>query len=131
MTLSFNGGVVQKLDRIRTKQGPGSDAAREMGFEQHREGVERLLASYRAIPADASVRLAKKTSNLFRARAKTSAPPGLDVSGLAGVIAVDAQARTADVAGMCTYEDLVDATLPTAGAPWSCLNSRPSPWAVR
>ena len=91
MTLSFN-GVVQKLDRIRTKQGPGSDAAREMGFEQHREGVERLLASYRAIPADASVRLAKKTSNLFRARAKTSAP-GLDVSGLAGVIAVDAQAR--------------------------------------
>ncbi|MDJ0105808.1 FAD-binding protein, partial [Rhodococcus erythropolis] len=54
---------------MRTKQGPGSDAAREMGFEQHREGVERLLASYRAIPADASVRLAKKTSNLFRARA--------------------------------------------------------------
>ena len=87
-----------------------------MGFEQHREGVERLLASYRAIPADASVRLAKKTSNLFRARAKTSAP-GLDVSGLAGVIAVDAQARTADVAGMCTYEDLVDATLPYGLAP--------------
>ena len=87
-----------------------------MGFEQHREGVERLLASYRAIPADASVRLAKKTSNLFRARAKTSAP-GLDVSGLAGVIAVDAPARTADVAGMCTYEDLVDATLPYGLAP--------------
>ena len=34
------------------------------------------------------MRLAKKTSNLFRARAKTNAP-GLDVSGLSGVISVD------------------------------------------
>ena len=39
---------------------------------------------------------------------------GLDVSGLDGVIAVDPIARTADVQGMCTYEHLVDATLPTA-----------------
>ena len=28
------------------------------------------------------------------------------------MVAVDAEARTADVQGMCTYEDLVDATLP-------------------
>ena len=76
----------------------------------HTEGVQRLLASYRAIPADAAVRLAKPTSNLFRARAK-NAGPGLDTSGLNGVIAVDPQARTADVAGMCTYEDLVAVTL--------------------
>jgi FAD/FMN-containing dehydrogenase len=34
------------------------------------------------------------------------------VSGLGGVIAVDMAARTADVQGMCTYEALVDATLP-------------------
>jgi FAD/FMN-containing dehydrogenase len=57
------------------------------------------------------VRLAKRTSNLFRSRTGTDAP-GLDVSGLRGVIEVDAAARTADVQGMCTYEDLVDATLP-------------------
>jgi FAD/FMN-containing dehydrogenase len=57
------------------------------------------------------VRLAKRTSNLFRPRAASSAP-GLDVSGLDGVIAIDPTARTADVQGMCTYEDLVDATLP-------------------
>ncbi|MEP9361376.1 FAD-binding oxidoreductase [Nocardioides sp. CN2-186] len=57
------------------------------------------------------MRLAKKTSNLFRPRAATTAP-GLDVAGLNGVIAIDADARTADVQGMCTYEDLVDATLP-------------------
>lgn len=86
------------------------------GIDAHRAGVERLLASYRAIPSDADVRLAKKTSNLFRARAHTTAP-GLDVSGLGGVISVDPQAQTADVAGMCTYEDLVDATLPYGLAP--------------
>jgi FAD/FMN-containing dehydrogenase len=56
------------------------------------------------------VRLAKKTTNLFRPRAATDAP-GLDVSGLNGVIAIDVDAKTADVQGMCTYEDLVDATL--------------------
>ena len=76
----------------------------------HTSGVERLLASYRSIPANSSVRLAKPTSNLFRARAKRDAP-GLDTSGLTGVISVDPEAQTADVAGMCTYEDLVAATL--------------------
>jgi FAD/FMN-containing dehydrogenase len=82
----------------------------------HAAGVERLLASYRAIPPSATVRLAKPTSNLFRAREKATAE-GLDVSGLTGVIAVDPDARTADVAGMCTYEDLVAATLPYGLSP--------------
>lgn len=91
-------------------------ATRESGYAAHRAGVERLLESYRAIPSGAVVRLAKKTSNLFRARAAPTAP-GLDVSGLGQVIAVDPQARTADVAGMTTYEDLVAATLPYGLAP--------------
>lgn len=82
----------------------------------HAAGVQRLLTSYRAIPAGASVRLAKPTSNLFRARAKRAAP-GLDVSGLADVISVDPHSRTADVAGMCTYENLVAATLPFGLSP--------------
>ncbi len=81
------------------------------GWSTHERGVARLLASYAAIPAGAPVRLAKPTSNLFRSRTPESAP-GLDVSGLAGVIEVDPVAGTADVQGMCTYEDLVDATLP-------------------
>jgi FAD/FMN-containing dehydrogenase len=68
------------------------------------------------VPATASVRLAKPTSNLFRARAKANGK-GLDTSGLTGIIAIDPEARTADVAGMCTYEDLVDATLPHGLAP--------------
>lgn len=81
------------------------------GAQAHRQGVERLLASYRAVPMNATVRLAKRTSNLFRPRA-ASASPGLDVSGLDGVISIDSAARTADVQGMCTYENLVAATLP-------------------
>ena len=82
----------------------------------HAAGVQRLLASYRAIPPNATVRLAKPTSNLFRARAKTKTK-GLDTSGLTSVIGVDPEAHTADVAGMCTYEDLVAATLPYGLAP--------------
>ena len=78
--------------------------------------MQRLLASYRAIPQAATVRLAKPTSNLFRACAKSDAK-GLDVSGLTGVVSVDADASTADVAGMCTYEDLVAATLPYGLSP--------------
>ncbi len=73
--------------------------------------MERLRASYAAIPTGDPVRLAKRTTNLFRARAATEAP-GLDVSGLDGVIEVNPATRTAEVQGMCTYEDLVDATLP-------------------
>ena len=88
----------------------------EAALEDHRAGVERLLASYRSIPSTASVRLAKPTSNLFRARTKRDAP-GLDTSGLTNVISVDPDARTADVAGMCTYEDLVAATLPYGLSP--------------
>ncbi len=68
------------------------------------------------MPATESVRLAKPTSNLFRTRTKTRVR-GLDTSGLTGVITVDAQARTAEVAGMCTYEDVVAATLPAGLAP--------------
>ncbi len=62
------------------------------------------------------MRLSKPTSNLFRARERNPAP-GLDTSGLTGVIAVDPQARTADVSGMCTYADLVAATLPYGLSP--------------
>ena len=81
------------------------------GWTEHERAVDRLRASYAAIPAGAPVRLRKRTSNLFRPRTATHTP-GLDVSGLDGVIAIDPVARTADVQGMCTYEDLVDTTLP-------------------
>ncbi|GIJ79267.1 FAD/FMN-containing dehydrogenase [Micromonospora phaseoli] len=75
----------------------------------HDLAVAQLRRSYAAVPPGQPVRLAKRTSNLFRPR---NAPTtGLDVSGLSGVLGVDPVARTADVQGMCTYERLVDATL--------------------
>ena len=83
---------------------------------EHRAAVDRLVASYRAIPPAATVRLAKKSSNLFRAR-QAITTPGLDVSGLTGVIGIDVDALTADVGGMCTFEDLVAATLPLGLSP--------------
>ncbi|MEU6038070.1 FAD-binding oxidoreductase [Actinomadura sp. NPDC047616] len=79
--------------------------------DDHQRAVEALRRSYDAIPAGTPVRLAKKTSNLFRWRDPSDAP-GLDVSGFDKVLSVDPEARTADVQGMTTYEDLVDATLP-------------------
>jgi len=72
--------------------------------------VDRLRAQYAAIPAGAPVRLAKRTSNLFRQRQPTTTP-GLDVADFDGVLQVDPVARTAEVQGMTTYEHLVDATL--------------------
>ncbi|MEO6205344.1 MAG: FAD-binding oxidoreductase [Mycobacteriales bacterium] len=74
------------------------------------EAVDQLRREYTALPPGAPVRLGKKTSNLFRSRADTGAPR-LDVSAFSEVLSVDPVARTADVLGMTTYEDLVDATL--------------------
>ncbi|WP_246050953.1 FAD-binding oxidoreductase [Nocardioides guangzhouensis] len=88
-----------------------------VGPHRHAAAVERLSASYRAIPPGAPVRLAKRTSNLFRPRTRLDVP-GLDVSGLDRVISIDPEGRTADVQGMCTYEDLVDATLPHGLMPY-------------
>ncbi|UPK75718.1 FAD-binding oxidoreductase [Nocardioidaceae bacterium SCSIO 66511] len=88
-----------------------------IGHTAHQRGVDRLVDSYHAIPPDRPVRLAKKTSNLFRAREGVESG-GLDVSELDAVISVDAEAQTADVQGMCTYENLVDATLPYGFIPY-------------
>ena len=73
--------------------------------------VARIAEQYAGIPEGTPVRLAKRTSNLFRPRAATGTP-GLDVAAFDGVLSIDADARTADVLGMTTYEHLVEATLP-------------------
>jgi FAD/FMN-containing dehydrogenase len=82
----------------------GADAGR-----QHRQAVDAVRRGLAELPADAPVRLRKKTSNLFRFRGGEGA---LAVDGLDRVLSVDPVARTADVQGMTTYEDLVAATLP-------------------
>jgi FAD/FMN-containing dehydrogenase len=77
----------------------------------HAQAVAALRAQYAGLPPAAPVRLAKKTSNLFRFR-PPAAGPVLDAAPFDRVLAVDPQARTADVEGMVTYERLVAATLP-------------------
>jgi FAD/FMN-containing dehydrogenase len=89
---------------------------------EHQAAVEALRLSYAALPPGAPVRLAKRTSNLFRFRdplpgggkprpGGPAAAPGLDVSAFHTVLHVDPAARQAVVGGMTTYEDLADATL--------------------
>src|SRR5215469_11169840 len=77
---------------------------------QHEAAVEEIRRAYAAIPAGQPVRLAKKTSNLFRYRA-TATGHQLDAAPFDHVIRVDPKTRTAHVGGMTTYEDLVAATL--------------------
>src|ERR1700746_3546194 len=79
----------------------------------HEAEVARLREAYAALPPGAPVRLAKRTSNLFRFRDATAgATAELDVSAFGHVLSVDPVTRTARVGGMTTYEDLCDATLP-------------------
>jgi len=85
--------------------------SRVAAYAAYQAAVGRLITQFEALGPGDPVRLAKSTSNLFRVRDPSSAP-GLDVSAFSGVLLVDAGSRTADVLGMTTYEDLVDATLP-------------------
>lgn len=75
--------------------------------------VADLRRQLDALPAGAPVRLGTSTSNLFRHRPRTG--PTLDVSAFSGVLTVGG--GFADVLGMTTYEDLVDATLPSGQMP--------------
>jgi FAD/FMN-containing dehydrogenase len=77
---------------------------------EHKAEVTALREQYAALPPGAPVRLAKRTSNLFRFRPPASGPV-LDAARFDRVLAVDPVARTADVQGMVTYERLVEATL--------------------
>jgi FAD/FMN-containing dehydrogenase len=96
---------------VRTVGGPLPPAV----AARHSADVAAIRAAYAAIPPGAPVRLAKRTSNLFRFRdpAPRSAPGagGLDASAFASVLHVDPAARTAVAGGLTTYEDLADATL--------------------
>ena len=78
-----------------------------------RHACWRATGQYHRPP---TVRLAKTDLQPVPGAQRTDAP-GLDVSGLQGVLSVDTEALTADVGGMCTYEDLVAATLQLGLAP--------------
>lgn len=87
-----------------------------IGWAAHRRTVDALTRAFAAIPKGRRIRLAKKTSNLFRSRTSTDRV-SLDVTDLTHVIAVDTDNHTADVQGMCTYDTLVATLLPLGFAP--------------
>jgi len=87
-----------------------TDRAQDPALSAHRAAVARLEGAYALMPPGRGVRLAKRTSNLFRFR-DAAAGPALDVSAFGHVLRVDPRSRTAIVGGMTTYEDLADATL--------------------
>jgi FAD/FMN-containing dehydrogenase len=89
--------------------GPARTPAYEAAVRSARE-------SFTALPPRASVRLGKRTSNLFRTRPDTG-EPRLDLSACQGVFALDAEAGTARVGGLTTYERLVDELLPHGFVP--------------
>ena len=60
---------------------PGTMPDQDTARGRHAAAREDLLRQFARIPAGAPVRLAKRTSNLFRPRARTTVP-GLDVGGL-------------------------------------------------
>ncbi len=92
------------MTQVTSQTRPGSLAG------QHQAAVAAIERAYAGIPAGTPIRLAKSTSNLFRFRGDS---PGyqLDAAAFDHVISIDAEARTAVVGGMTTYEDLVAATL--------------------
>ncbi len=82
------------------------------------ESVQAAARDFAALPLDQPVRLAKRTSNLFRhGDARNGVREGLDLSAFRGVFEVDAANRTARVGGLTTYEELVDELLPHGFVP--------------
>jgi FAD/FMN-containing dehydrogenase len=82
------------------------------------EKIARLQAEIAAAPAGSSPRvgLAKSTSNLFRDRARRSAPR-IDLKHFNRVVAFDPAAQSVDTEGMTTYAELAAATLAQGAMP--------------
>lgn len=123
--------VIKTLARLTNSlpigRGVDQQSIKPTGWKAHHEAVELLMFSLDNVAEGHRVRLDKKTSNLLRMRTEDTAPGEgsapeddlvlLEPERLDGVIAIDRQGATADVQGMCTYEDLVDATLTFGLAP--------------
>ena len=76
----------------------------------YRQRREKLIRQVREDPGSQAIGLNKTTSNLFRTRSGDS-KRRIDVREFNHVLSVDPDSLVADVEGMTTYEDLVDATL--------------------
>jgi FAD/FMN-containing dehydrogenase len=99
-----------RIRRAQHRAGGGVASLTGSATERHRAAVAAVQRDYAAMPAGSQIRLAKRTSNLFRFRADPAGQT-LDASPFEHVICVDPDSKTALVGGMTTYEDLAAATL--------------------
>lgn len=81
-----------------------------MSVQEYEQRKQQLTQALIASKPTGQVALQKSTSNLFRNRQQTNVTR-IDVRDFNHVIQIDAGQALAEVAGMTTYADLVDATL--------------------
>ena len=86
-----------------------------MTIETHQDRCQQLAALLQKSGSD-QVRLGKSTSNLFRDR-DSKPRQMLDVSAFNHVLNVDTENGVIEVEGMATYEQLVNAALPSGFMP--------------
>ncbi len=87
-----------------------ASVATQATYAAYHQRRDKLIRELREAGPTQSIGLNKSTSNLFRARAENT-KRRIDVRDFNHVLTVDADALVAEVEGMTTYEDLVDATL--------------------
>ncbi len=81
-----------------------------MSANNYQYKKQRLIEQMRSHKGN-GIRLQKTTSNLFRDRSRTNQHK-LDVSDFNQVLNINGNEGWAEIEGMATYEDIVDATLP-------------------
>jgi len=87
-----------------------SNVATNADHAAHAKRRDKLIRELRDGTGGHVIGLNKSTSNLFRPRTET-AKRRIDVSEFDHVLSVDPHSLTAEVEGMTTYEELVDAAL--------------------
>src|SRR5258708_25695045 len=94
----LTGGCVTDVTGTRNPGAAGAAPVPRDGLGAHRAAVALLRSAYAAIPPGSPVRLAKRTSNLFRfSSGRPSA--GLHVSAFRPALRVDPAAPTPAVRG--------------------------------
>lgn len=87
-----------------------TSAPTDAAYTAYNQRRDKLVSELRKSGQSQSIGLNKTTSNLFRARSEDS-KRRIDVRDFNHVLNLDRDALVADLEGMTTYEDLVEATL--------------------
>src|SRR5258708_35343666 len=112
----LTGGCVTDVTGTRNPGAAGDAPVPRDGLGAHRAAVALLRSAYAAIPPGSPVRLAKRTSNLFRFSGGRP-PAGLDVSAFGRVRRVAPAAPTAVRGGLTHSQEPAHPPPPRAPHP--------------